>query len=111
MKPPPALTLGMSSNSGNRTLAMLTPAARSLASARSKAADTGPSMPSRMKFAGSASRRPDSAKGVSGAGDPPARIASTAAAQATEGASGPTESMLGDSGSTPSIGTRRAVGL
>jgi hypothetical protein len=33
------------------------------------------------------------------------------AQQRTEAASGPTESSAVDSGSTPSIGTRRAVGL
>ncbi len=33
------------------------------------------------------------------------------AQQRTEAASGPTESSAADSGSTPSIGTRRAVGL
>ena len=41
----------------------------------------------------------------------PERTASIRAQQATVGAMGPTESKLLESGSTPSRGTRRAVGL
>ena len=44
-------------------------------------------------------------------GGSPAITASTIAQQATVFASGPTESSVGESGSTPAIGTRRAVGL
>ena len=41
----------------------------------------------------------------------PARMASIARQQSTVRASGPTESRLKESGVTPAIGTRLAVGL
>ena len=44
-------------------------------------------------------------------GSSPAMMASIAAQQATVGARGPTESSENDSGSTPPVGIRFAVGL
>ena len=55
--------------------------------------------------------RPFSSAATGSAGASPASTASITAQHATLGASGPTESKLGASGSTPVIGTRRAVGL
>ncbi len=90
---------------------MRAPASDSRATARSKLAETVASIPSSITFCGTASRRPASDAGASRAGCSPASTASMTAQHSTDGASGPTESRLGASGSTPSIGTRRAVGL
>ena len=90
---------------------MRAPAAESLDSATSNALATSASMPSSTAFSGAPRRRPASgAAARSGIGSP-ANTASIAAQQATELASGPIESRLVDSGTTPVIGTRRAVGL
>ena len=53
----------------------------------------------------------DPQAGAGATGVSPASTACSTAQQPTEGASGPTESRLGDSGSTPAIGTVREVGL
>ncbi|CFU77440.1 Uncharacterised protein [Bordetella pertussis] len=45
------------------------------------------------------------------ASSPPARMASSVAQHRTEGASGPIESRLADSGNTPCMDTRCALGL
>src|SRR5215475_14648349 len=68
-------------------------------------------MPSSTTVCGAASRSPSTRYGVRSSGSSPAMTASSAAQQATVGASGPTESSVKDNGSTPSVGTRLAVGL
>jgi hypothetical protein len=68
-------------------------------------------MPSSTMLSGTASRRPSNLAGIGATGLSSARMASISAQQATLLASGPTESNDGASGSTPVIGTRRAVGL
>ncbi len=60
---------------------------------------------------GTAMRSPASSAGGGTSIGSPAITASTIAQQATELASGPAESSVEESGSTPSSGTRRAVGL
>src|SRR5690606_32518421 len=60
---------------------------------------------------GNRSRRPLTGTGVKGAGVSLAKIASRIAQQSTVRASGPIESRDLASGTTPSFGTRRAVGF
>ncbi len=68
-------------------------------------------MPSSASVLGTARRRPRSGS-ASGTGPPsPDRMASSSAQQRTLAAIGPMESRLADSGSTPSIDTRQALGL
>ena len=91
--------------------AIRAPACDSAARARSNALLTVASMPSSTTLVGTARRRAFRLAGTGRAGVSPARTASITAQHATLGASGPTESRLGANGSTPVIGTRRAVGL
>jgi hypothetical protein len=112
-QPTRAFTGPIASNSAKRVRMMRAPTPDNAPSALSNAALTVASSPSSMKFSGTARRSPVrfAGAGPNGDGVSPARIASISAQHATLGASGPTESRLGARGSTPVIGTRRAVGL
>ena len=87
------------------------PARDSVVNTRSKALITVPSMPSSTTLLGTARRNPSRLQDTGKTGASPANTASMIAQHDTLGARGPTESRLGASGSTPVIGTRRAVGL
>ncbi|MNL25506.1 hypothetical protein D3C87_1469910 [compost metagenome] len=68
-------------------------------------------MASSASVVGIARRRPRTGS-ASGAGPPsPDRMASSSAQQRTLAAMGPMESRLADSGSTPAMDTRQALGL
>ena len=87
------------------------PACCSVAQARSKAAATVSSTSFSTSVSGIASRAPATSRNAGTVGGSPARMASTMAQQRTLAASGPIESSEVDSGSAPSVGTRRCVGL
>ena len=98
-------------NCGKGRWVTRTPTLASRFSARPNTSATTGSTPSITRVPGTASRIARSAIGSTGRGASPARMASTAAQHATLRASGPMLSSVVDSGSAPSRGTRRAVGL
>ena len=100
-----------SANSGMSQSTSLTPSAASSRHASSNAFATVSSMPSKASVRGIHRRLPASGAAPGREGASPAMIASSSAQQATLCASGPIESRLTASGTTPSIGTRLAVGL
>ena len=90
---------------------IVAPARDRLCSARSNACTTASSASSSTSVVGTASRMPLTGRGCKASKGSPASTASMVAQQATLRANGPMLSSVDDSGTAPSSGTRRCVGL